>query len=79
MGDDYFDDVYYHNNNLSNTKGIADVFSETMRFAKDCKQSNIPFFIYLATNTMHLPAIVGEEYYLYKNKGRPYKQVYFMA
>lgn len=63
-GNDYFDDTYYHNGKPQQYNGFCtDVFfNETIRFIKDCKQSNNPFMIYLAPNVAHLPRIVGEEY-----------------
>jgi len=63
-GNDYFDDTYYHNGKAQQYEGFCtDVFfGETIRFIKECKESNDPFMIYLAPNVTHLPRIVGEEY-----------------
>jgi len=77
-GNDYFDDVYYHNDKPEQYKGYCtDVFfNETMRFIKETKDT--PFMIYLAPNVAHLPAIVGEEYSKpFKDKGHDEKQAIY--
>jgi arylsulfatase A-like enzyme len=61
-GNDYFDDMYYHNGIPTQYEGYCtDVFfNETMRFIQDSKDE--PFMIYLAPNVAHLPNRVEEEY-----------------
>lgn len=63
-GNDYFDDVYYHNGKPQQYKGYCtDVFfNETIRFIKECTVAQEPFLIYLAPNVAHLPRIVEEKY-----------------
>ena len=40
-----------------------DVYTDlTLAFAKKNSEANKPFFIYLSTNTPHVPLVVGEEY-----------------
>ena len=77
-GNDYFDDVYYHNNVPKQYKGYCtDVFfGETIRFIKENK--NEPFMVYLAPNVAHLPAIVAEKYSKpWEDKGHTKKQAIY--
>ena len=68
-GNDYFDDVYYVNNEPKKFEGYCtDVwFRETMKFIDANKEE--PFFVYLPTNAPHDPLIVAEEY------AAPYKHL----
>ena len=61
-GNDYFDDVYYVNNEPKQFKGYCtDVwFNETINFIKQNKDH--PFFVYLPLNTPHDPLYVDEKY-----------------
>lgn len=70
-GNDYFDDVYFHNGEPKQYSGYCtDVwFGETIRFIEESK--NDPFFIYLAPNAAHWPAIAPKEYIdLYRDHPR---------
>ncbi|MGY6649753.1 arylsulfatase [Wenyingzhuangia sp. IMCC45574] len=61
-GNNYFDDVYYVNNQPKQFKGYCtDVwFQETMKFIEETKEQ--PFFIYLPTNAPHSPLYVDKKY-----------------
>lgn len=61
-GNDYFDDVYYVNNDPKQFKGYCtDVwFNETINFIKNNKDQ--PFFVYLPLNAPHDPLYVDEKY-----------------
>ncbi|WP_430424863.1 arylsulfatase [Maribacter litoralis] len=61
-GNDYFDDVYYVNNEPKQFKGYCtDVwFNETINFIKHNKDD--PFFVYLPLNAPHDPLYVDEKY-----------------
>ena len=61
-GNNYFDDVYYVNNEPQPFKGYCtDIwFEEAMRFIKETKDK--PFFVYLPTNAPHHPLYVPEKY-----------------
>ncbi|WP_159301613.1 arylsulfatase [Maribacter litoralis] len=61
-GNDYFDDVYYVNNEPKQFKGYCtDVwFNETINFIKQNKDN--PFFVYLPLNAPHDPLYVDEKY-----------------
>ena len=77
-GNDYFDDTYYHNGKPKKYKGYCtDVFfNETIRYIKE--KPKAPFFIYLATNVTHLPAIVSEAYQKpWLDKGHVKKQAIY--
>lgn len=65
-GNSYFDDVYFRNGTPEQCAGYCtDIFFEA---ALDFIDTNAkqPFFVYLATNAMHSPFIVPEDY------ARPY-------
>ena len=61
--DDYFDPILSHNGKRVKSEGYCtDIFTEhSMRFIREHKED--PFFIYLATNAPHTPAIVHEVWY----------------
>lgn len=61
-GNDYFDDVYVHNGKAEGYAGYCtDVFfGEALGFIESNRDR--PFFVYLATNAMHSPFIVADEY-----------------
>lgn len=68
-GNDYFDDVYFHNGEPQQCDGYCtDVFFDAaLKFIE--AQPEAPFFVYLAPNAMHAPHIVADEYaapYLYQ-------------
>lgn len=66
IGNDYFDDVYYHNGIPEKYEGYCtDVFfQEAERFIRHASKNDNrrPFFIYLPTNAMHSPFGVPEKY-----------------
>lgn len=68
-GNNYFDDIYYVNNQPKQFKGYCtDVwFDETIKFIDKVKDDKEPFFIYLPTNAPHSPHYVADEY------ANPYK------
>ena len=68
-GNDYFDDVYYVNNQPKQFKGYCtDVwFDEAMKFMDST--TNQPFFVYLPLNAPHDPLFVDEKY------ASPYKNL----
>jgi arylsulfatase len=61
---DYFDDVYNHNNEQQQYKGYCtDVFfRESMRWIRECAERKQPFFCYLPLNTPHAPLFVSDKY-----------------
>ena len=61
-GNDYFDDVYAHNDKLQSFEGYCtDVwFDGALRFIEANKDA--PFFCYLTTNAPHSPYNVADEY-----------------
>ncbi|EMI54909.1 arylsulfatase [Rhodopirellula sallentina] len=70
-GTDYFDPIIKDNNRFVKTDGYCtDVFfQETLGWIKEQKDTEAPFFAYLATNAPHGPYKVAKEYSdLYKDK-----------
>ena len=61
-GNDYYDDVYYHNGEPKKYEGYCtDVFfDEAIRYIKEKRDK--PFMIYLAPNVAHLPNTVAPEF-----------------
>lgn len=61
---DYFDDTYLHNGVLQQYQGYCtDIwFNESMQWIENCKKTNDPFFLYLATNGDHVPLYVPDHY-----------------
>jgi arylsulfatase A-like enzyme len=61
-GNNYFDDVYFVNNEPKPFKGYCtDVwFDEAMKFMK--QEDDKPFFVYLSTNAPHGPFYVDKKY-----------------
>ncbi len=61
---DYFDDVYLHNGEKEQYQGYTtDVFfDEAIRWIRDCKANNKPFFTYIATAAPHQPHYVPLQY-----------------
>ncbi|MEM7035193.1 MAG: arylsulfatase [Chloroflexota bacterium] len=77
-GNNYIDDTYFHNGEPEAYAGYCtDVFfNEAIRFTKENQDQ--PFFIYLATNAMHSPFIVPEEYATpYLEQGIPERRAHF--
>ena len=71
-GNDYFDDTFRHNDKLQSYEGYCtDVFfEEAMDWMKIRQDQDEPFFLYLPTNTPHVPNIVAEKYAApYQGKG----------
>jgi len=63
-GNDYFDPVLMHNGKDEKYKGYCtDIFfGEAMKWIKKCQAEKKPFFVYLPTNTPHVPEMVAEKY-----------------
>ncbi len=61
-GNNYIDDTYFHNGEPLKCQGYCtDVFFDAaLQFIE--ANANVPFFVYLATNAMHSPFIVPENY-----------------
>jgi arylsulfatase len=71
----YFDPVLMHNGVDRKYSGYCtDIFfDEAMNWIEKCADQKKPFFVYLPTNTPHVPDIVAEKYskpYAGKYKGR---------
>ena len=82
VGNDYFDDVYYRNGTAEQFEGYCtDVFvEETIDFIRSrSEQGNSkPFFVYLATNAMHSPFTVADEYAVrFREQGLPENRAKF--
>jgi arylsulfatase A-like enzyme len=74
----YVDDTYFHNGVAEKYDGYCtDIFfDEAMKFIEARKEQ--PFFVYLATNAMHSPFIVPEEYATpYLEQGLPENRANF--
>jgi arylsulfatase A-like enzyme len=71
FGNSYWDPWLRHNGTEKQYKGYCtDIFfSEAMTWMKEQKEADKPFFIYLPTNTPHVPNWVDEEY------SKPYADV----
>ena len=71
-GNDYFDPVLERNSKDSRYKGYCtDIFfNEAMKWIEKCQSEKKPFFLYLPTNTPHVPEVVAENY------SAPYKGTY---
>ncbi len=63
-GNTYFDPVLMRNGEDTRFKGYCtDIFfNEAMKWIDQCADEGKPFFLYLPTNTPHVPEIVAEEY-----------------
>ena len=61
-GNNYVDDVYFHNGEPIRCEGYCtDVFFDAaLAFIETHREA--PFFVYLAPNAMHAPHIVPDEY-----------------
>jgi len=71
FGNSYFDPYLRHNGVEKKYEGYStDIFfNEAKKWLKKQKKNNQPFFLYLPTNTPHVPEIVGDKYSNpYKNK-----------
>jgi arylsulfatase A-like enzyme len=69
---DNFDDFYHHNGRLEQYKGYCtDVwFDLSMKWMRERRERNEPFFLYLPTNAPHGPAWVPRKYKQpYEGKG----------
>lgn len=78
----YFNPVLEHNGKDKKYEGYCtDIFFDTaMNWMEDCKNNNKPFFVYLPTNTPHLPNIVAEKYskpYQGKYKNKPIPDTFY--
>jgi len=64
FGNTYWDPYLMHNNEEEKFSGyVTDIFfNEAMQWMKNQKENGKPFFLYLATNTPHVPNWVDEEY-----------------
>ena len=64
-GNDYFDDTYWHNGELEKFTGYCtDVwFEQASHFIRESHRRQTPFFCYLATNVVHGPMLVPDEYF----------------
>lgn len=71
-GNDYFDDVYYHNGQPKRFPGYCtDVFFDNALSFIEANR-NKPFFAYVATNAPHSPYLVPDRYSeLYRQTGVP--------
>jgi len=69
-GNDYFDDVFYHNGELKKYDGYCnDVwFEEASKWIKERAKKKEQFFCYLPTNIPHGPLLVPDKY------AEPYKE-----
>jgi arylsulfatase A-like enzyme len=75
-GNCYFDPVLERNGKDTPCKGYCtDIFfGEAMKWIETCRSRQQPFFLYLPTNTPHVPNVVAEKYaepYRGKHKGKP--------
>ncbi|MDO6602843.1 arylsulfatase [Arenibacter palladensis] len=71
FGNSYFDPYLRHNGIEEKYEGFStDIFfREAKKWIRKKKNDNQPFFLYLPTNTPHVPEIVAEQYSKpYKNK-----------
>ena len=71
-GNDYFDDVYFHNGRPKQFHGYCtDVFfGHAIRFIRENR--NRPFFLYLALNAAHAPYRIADTYrQFYESRGVP--------
>jgi arylsulfatase A-like enzyme len=69
-GNDYFDDMFYHNGKLKKYEGYCnDVwFEQASKWIRERAKKKEAFFCYLPTNTPHGPLLVPDKY------TEPYKQ-----
>ena len=77
-GNNYFDDVYFHNGEPHQCEGYCtDVFFDAaLKFMEASPEA--PFFVYLAPNAMHAPHIVPDEYAApYLDQGIPTERAKF--
>jgi arylsulfatase A-like enzyme len=60
----YFDPTFMHNGVDTKYEGYCtDIFfAEAMKWIAKCKKDKKPFFVYLPTNTPHVPEIVADKY-----------------
>ena len=68
-GNDYYDDTYVHNGKFEKYEGYCNTvwFTEAVKYIR--KNSDKPFFCYIATNVPHAPLRVDQEYFEpYKNE-----------
>ena len=75
-GNGYFDPVLMHNGVDKKYEGYCtDIyFDEAMKWIDQCQSKKKPFFLYLPTNTPHVPEVVAENYsapYKGKYEGKP--------
>ncbi|MFW6309256.1 MAG: arylsulfatase, partial [bacterium] len=70
-GNDYFDDTYRINGEPEEFEGYCtDVwFNQALKFIKENKEKDSPFFCYIPTNAPHSPFNIEEKYYkLYEDQ-----------
>ncbi|MDG2186546.1 MAG: sulfatase-like hydrolase/transferase [Mariniblastus sp.] len=73
-GNDYFDDIYWHNGKKTKYKGFCtDVwFDNATSFIKQSKAAKKPFFCYIPTNICHGPLFAPKKHTdMYKGKPHP--------
>lgn len=78
---DGFDDWYYRDGELVQTEGYCNDlwFDETMTFIREAQKKSKPFFVYLATSSMHTPLFAPAKYSEpYENMPDLTKQFYGM-
>jgi arylsulfatase len=80
--DPYLDPVLMHNGVDKKYSGYCtDIFfAEAMKWMEQCADQKKPFFLYLPTNTPHVPDIVPGKYsrpYVGKYKGKPIPHVFY--
>ena len=78
----YFDPMLMHNGVDKKYAGYCtDIFfAEAMNWIEKCADKKKPFFVYLPTNTPHVPNVVAEEYsrsYVGKHNGKPIPDTFY--
>ncbi len=81
-GNTYFDPVLDHNGVDKKFEGYCtDIFfGHAMGWIEQCEKEDRPFFLYLPTNTPHVPNLVAEEYsepYRGSYEGKPIPDTFF--
>jgi arylsulfatase A-like enzyme len=78
----YFDPVLEHNGVDKKFEGYCtDIFfNESMKWVEKCQAEKKPFFLYLATNTPHVPNVCEEKYskpYRGTHEGKPMPDTFY--
>ncbi|MFT5126737.1 MAG: arylsulfatase A-like enzyme [Rhodothermales bacterium] len=81
-GNNYFDPVLEHNGVDKKFTGYCtDIFfNESMKWIKSCQAADKPFFLYLPTNTPHVPNVCDAEYsapYKGSFEGKPIPDTFY--